>query len=372
MVSVLAVEQFLAGKRILYGAPTTEQVDRFWTTVTRALAEPIARKVFYKNETEHVIERVGTEQRIRAKTCWNSNTLRGDYADVLILDEWQLMDEAAWDEVGAPMLLDNNGSAVFIYTPPSLHSRSVSKARDPQHAAKMFKRAQTDASGRWQTFHFTSRDNPHISTAALDEIARDMTTVAYRMEILAEDVNEAPGALWKREHLDSGRVLQAPELKRVFVGVDPSGSVGGDATGIVTVGGVGNQLFVLADDTLNGSPLEWAKAAVTAYYRHGANGIVAEANFGGDMVLQTIRTVDANVPVKLVTASRSKQVRAEPVAAVFEQQRGHLVGVFPALEDELVLWTPGDASPNRLDALVWAATDLLSKRHYNQPGAVGY
>jgi hypothetical protein len=371
-VSVLAVEQFLAGKRILYGAPTTEQVDRFWTTVTRALAEPIARKVFYKNETEHVIERLGTEQRIRAKTCWNSNTLRGDYADVLILDEWQLMDEAAWDEVGAPMLLDNNGDAIFIYTPPSLHSRSVSKARDPQHAAKMFKRAQGDTSGRWQTFHFTSRENPHISTAALDEIAHDMTAVAYRMEIMAEDVDEAPGALWKREHLDSGRVLQAPELKRVFVGVDPSGSVGGDATGIVTVGGVGNQLFVLADDTLNGTPLEWAKAAVTAYYRHGANGIVAEANFGGDMVLQTIRTVDANVPVKLVTASRSKQVRAEPVAAVFEQQRGHLVGTFPALEDELVLWTPGDASPNRLDAMVWAATDLLSRRHYDKPGAVGY
>jgi phage terminase large subunit-like protein len=236
----------------------------------------------------------------------------------------------------------------------------------------MFKRAQADTSGRWQTFHFTSRDNPHISTAALDEIAHDMTAVAYRMEILAEDVDEAPGALWKREHLDSSRLLQAPELKRIFVGVDPAGSVGGDATGIVTVGGVGDQLFVLADDTLNGTPLEWAKAAVTAYYRHNANGIVAEANFGGDMVLQTIRTVDSKVPVKLVTASRSKQVRAEPVAAVFEQKRGHLVGTFPALEDELVLWTPGDASPNRLDAMVWAATDLLSKRHYDKPGAVGY
>ncbi len=90
-----------------------------------------------------------------------------------------------------------------------------------------------------------------------------------------------------------------------------------------------------------------------------ANGIVAEANFGGDMVAQTIRTVDATVPVKLVTASRSKQVRAEPVAAVFEQKRGHLVGTFPALEDELVLWVPGDASPNRLDALVWALTELM-------------
>ena len=358
-VSVLAVEKFLAGKRVLYGAPTSEQVDRFWKTVCCALDDPVRHKAFYKNETEHIIERKGTEQRIRAKTCWNSDTLRGDYADLLLLDEWQLMDENAWDLVGAPMLLDNDGTAVFIYTPPSLHSRSVSKARDPQHAAKMFQRAQADTSGRWQTFHFTSRDNPYISTAALDEIAHDMTAVAYRMEIMAEDVNEAPGALWKREQLDNGRVNSVPELRRVFVGVDPAGSVAGDATGIVTVGGTADHLYVLADDTINGSPLEWAKAAVAAYHRHGANSIVAEANFGGDMVLQTIRTVDKDVPVKLVTASRSKQVRAEPIAAVFEQGRGHIVGMFPALEDELVLWTPGDSSPNRLDAMVWAATDLI-------------
>jgi hypothetical protein len=172
--------------------------------VTRALQDPIKAKLLYTNQTEHVIEFPGTENRIKAKTAWNADTLRGDYADLLILDEWQLMNEEAWELVGAPMLLDNNGDAVFIYTPPSLHSRSVSKADNPQHAAKMCTKAQGDNSGRWEAFHFTSNDNPHISQEALAEITNDMTSLSYRMEILAEDVNEAPGALWTRETIGKG------------------------------------------------------------------------------------------------------------------------------------------------------------------------
>ena len=358
-VSILAVKAFLAGKRVLYGAPTTEQVERFWTTITRALAEPIKAGVFRKNETEHLVELSGTEQRIRAKTCWNADTLRGDYADLLLLDEWQLMDEDAWGTVGAPMLLDNGGDARFIYTPPSLHSRSISKARDPQHAAKMFQRAQADTSGRWQTFHFTSQDNPHISKQALEDITGDMTALAYRMEILAEDVDEAPGALWTRAIIEAGRVLQAPDLSRVVVGVDPSATSTGDEAGIVVAGRNGQQLYILADNTLQGSPLTWATAAVTAYHMHKANAIIAEANQGGEMVAQVIRQVDGSVPVKLVHASRGKRTRAEPVAALYEKGHAHHVGNFAALEDECCLWLPGDASPNRMDALVWAASDLM-------------
>ena len=128
-MAIISIEKFLEGKRVLYAAPTQDQIDRFWTEVTKALQEPIDAGAYYKNETRHIIELRGTEQRVRAKTAFNADTLRGDYADVLILDEYQLMDETAWTEVGAPMLLDNNGDAIFIYTPPSLRSRSMSKAR---------------------------------------------------------------------------------------------------------------------------------------------------------------------------------------------------------------------------------------------------
>ena len=140
-----------------------------------------------KNESEHYIERPGTEQRIKAKTAWDADSMRGDYADLLMLDEFHLMNEDTWEVIGAPMLLDNNGDAVFVYTPPSLRSAGISKARDPRHAAKLFKMAQTDTTGRWQAFHFTSHDNPHTSREALAEIARDMSTQSYRQEILAED-----------------------------------------------------------------------------------------------------------------------------------------------------------------------------------------
>src|ERR1035437_3080126 len=192
-VAIMAVEYFLDGKRVLYAAPTSEQFAQFWKEVKSALAVLIDAGVFYKNETEHTIERTGTNQSIKAKTAWNADTLRGDYADLLILDEWQLMEETAWEDVGVPMLLDNNGDAVFIYTPPSLRSQNLSRARDPRHAAQMYKDAVAEqqscaAQGepsRWEAFHFRSQDNPHISEEALREISKDMSSLSFRQEILA-------------------------------------------------------------------------------------------------------------------------------------------------------------------------------------------
>ncbi len=186
-MAIMATKAFLDGRRILYGTPTSDQLEKFWFEVKRALREPIDGKIYAKNETLHTIEREGTENRIRAKTCWNADTLRGDYGDILILDEFQLMNEDTWSVVGAPMMLDTDGQACLVYTPPSLRSTGMSKARDPRHAAKLFKTAQADTSGRWQAFHFTSFDNPTLSQEALSEIAKDMSSAAYRQEILAED-----------------------------------------------------------------------------------------------------------------------------------------------------------------------------------------
>jgi phage terminase large subunit-like protein len=316
--------------------------------------------VLTKNETLHVIERPGTEQRIRAKTAWNADTLRGDYADLLIFDEWQLMDEDAWETVGLPMLLDNNGDAVFIYTPPSLRSRSTSKARDPRHAGKMFAFAMT--SERWATFHFRSSDNPHISGEALKEIASDMTNLAYRQEILAEDIDEVPGAMWTRALIESVRVRQAPELRRVVIGIDPSATSGqgSDEAGIVAVGlGIDNHAYVLTDASLRASPDRWAREGIVLYHRLKADRIVAETNNGGEMVALTLRTVDPSVSYRAVQASHGKQTRAEPIVALYEQGKVHHVGNFAALEDEMCSWAPGDQSPNRMDALVWALTELM-------------
>lgn len=366
-VGIKACRAFLNKKRILYASPTSEQVERFWVTVCNAFQDSIERKIIYKNESMHVLELPGTEVRIRAKSAWNADTLRGDYADLLILDEWQLMNEDAWELVGAPMLLDNNGDAIFIYTPPSLRSRSTSKANDPQHAAKLFIRAKHEEetaikegrAPRWRTFHFSSMDNPYISKTALEEITQDMTSLAYKMEILAQDVSEVPGALWTRDIIERNRVIQTPQLDRIVVAIDPSATSGGDEAGIIAAGCHGDEGYVLEDCSIQGSPLVWARAAVVLYHKLKADRIVAESNQGGEMVAAVIAQVDEAVPVTLVHASRGKQTRAEPISAKYEKDKIHHVGKFDKLEDELCLWIPGDASPNRLDAMVWALTNLL-------------
>jgi phage terminase large subunit-like protein len=143
------------------------------------------------------------------------------------------------------------------------------------------------------------------------------------------------------------------------VGVDPTASSGGDEAGIITAGKHGEDYYTLADDSRQGSPEQWASAAVTAYHRHMADCIVAEKNNGGEMVLSVIKQVDSSVNVKLVWASRGKETRAEPISAIAAQGRDHHVGFYPHLEDEQCMWTPGEKSPNRLDAKVWAITELL-------------
>ena len=272
------------------------------------------------------------------------------------------------------MLLDNNGDALLIFTPPSFHSRSVSKASDRQHAAKLFRLFQnyekTDPA-RYRTFHFSSHENPYISKEALDEISRDMTTLSYRMEILAEDIDEAPGALWTRKIIEDARTLIVPPLSRIVVAVDPSVTSTGNETGIIVAGKYKDHGYVLADLTVQGSPLTWGEAVVAAYKQCQANIIIAEKNNGGEMIALVLKQVDPNVPVKLVNASRDKQTRAEPVAALYEQGRIHHVGNFNALEDEMCLWLPGDPSPNRMDALVWALTDLMLGSATDWPRFIG-
>ena len=175
---------------------------------------------------------------------------------------------------------------------------------------------------------------------------------------------EVPGALWTRERIDNLRVREHPELKRIVVAIDPSGGdkQRNDEVGLVVVGmDAQKHGWVLADHSGRMSPETWGSKAVALYRQWGADRIVAEANFGGAMVESTIRVVDKSAPVKLVHASRGKHARAEPVAALYETGRMHHVGTFVGLEDEMVTWVPltSTDSPNRVDALVWAATELL-------------
>lgn len=185
---------------------------------------------------------------------------------------------------------------------------------------------------------------------------------------------EVEGALWRRELIDETRLHDRRlKYKRIVVAIDPSGGKNRkndpkgkrkhDEVGIVVAGqAYDGDVDILEDASGNMSPIEWGSKAVALYQKWKADRIVAEKNYGGEMVEHTIRSVDKKVPYKGVDATRGKEIRAEPISAEMEQGRVHHVGTFIALEDEMCTWKPGDPSPNRLDAMVWAVTELIGGR----------
>lgn len=202
-----------------------------------------------------------------------------------------------------------------------------------------------------------------------------------RQELSAEILDDIPDALWTRAGLDQHRRKQGqiPPLRRIAVAIDPAAKSNevaefGAATGIMVVGvGDDNRGYVLDDATCRESPNGWARRAIACFDRYDADFIVAETNQGGDMVAATIRAVRPSVPVREVTATRGKWVRAEPIAALYEQGRVSHVGTFAELEDEMVMFGPnglaGGASPDRVDALVWALTELFPQMTKKTPKA---
>jgi phage terminase large subunit-like protein len=220
--------------------------------------------------------------------------------------------------------------------------------------------------------HGTTDDNPYLS----EEVRRDLYAVYEgtrlgRQELYGEDVDDVEGALWKQALIDEDRItpnelrrrLDDGELRlvRVVAAVDPPG--GRTEAGIVVAAkGSDRRGYVLEDVSLRGGPDLWVPALLAAYDRNDADKIVAEINFGGDMVPNAIlANGNRNVPVKVIRASRGKAVRAEPVSMLYERHRVAHVGAFPKLEGEQTTWVPdeGMESPNRMDALVWGLTELF-------------
>lgn len=228
----------------------------------------------------------------------------------------------------------------------------------------------------------TYENQNNLAQKFIDRVVRKYEgTRLGRQELSAEILEDVEGALWSRSMIEALRVrpVKVPVLKRVVVAIDPAVSVGEDSneTGIVCVGaGVDEHFYVLDDDSGTYTPTQWAKKAIGLFDGREADLIVAEVNNGGDMVENTIRVVDKRVPFKAVHASRGKVMRAEPISALYEKKLVHHVGAFPELEDQMCAFTPGfdrkssKESPDRLDALVWALTELSSGRSYGMLGAV--
>jgi len=183
---------------------------------------------------------------------------------------------------------------------------------------------------------------------------------------MAEWLDDVPNALWRNDMIKTKQLSEVPVLQRIVVAIDPAVSVSQDSdeTGIIVVGrSEDNEYYVLADYSGKYSPDSWAARAIDAYDSHQADRIIGEVNNGGDMVEHTLRTIRSNIPYTAVHASRGKRMRAEPIAALYEQEKVYHVGGLPLLEEQMVTWTPDNTSgsPDRLDALVWGLTDLSQR-----------
>lgn len=186
-----------------------------------------------------------------------------------------------------------------------------------------------------------------------------------RQELEGELLEDVEGALWSMAQIDATRIDALPEgvsLSVVVVGVDPEASSNENSaeTGIVVVArGDDGRGYVLADYSIRATPNVWGGAAIQAYDDFQADHVTPETNNGGEMVTSTLQTIRPTLPIHPVHASRGKATRAEPISALYEQGRMHHIGTFTALEDQMTTWVPGMKSPDRMDALVWAATDVM-------------
>lgn len=213
-----------------------------------------------------------------------------------------------------------------------------------------------------------TEDNYFLPPSYYEELKRKLTDRMFRQECLAEILDDNPYALWNASDIEAARVNKAPHLKRIVVAVDPAvtSNEDSDETGIVVCAiDADGHGYVLEDCTMtSATPDQWAKRAIEAYYKWGAHRIVAEVNQGGDMVETVIRNLDRKIPpVKKVRATKGKELRAEPIAAFYERREVHHVGRFLELEKQQTEWNPTEKgkSPDRIDALVWGLTELMTK-----------
>src|SRR5512145_460299 len=278
--------------------------------------------------------------------------LRGKQHSKLWADElgsWRYAD--AWDQAMLGLRLGKNPQAVVTTTPR------------PTEIIKSLIADPTTHITRGTTYD----NKANLAKAFFSRIiSKYEGTRLGRQELLAEVLDDNPGALWNRKIIDSARVKDYPDLLRIVIAVDPavSSNPDSDDVGIGAAGlGSDGEVYVLADDTMSGpTPNEWGAQVVKTFDTWQGDLIVAEVNQGGDLVESNIRAQRDSVPVKKIHAKRSKALRAEPVAALYEQGKVHHVGTFPKLEDEMCDWNPtvpSQRSPNRVDWLVYAVTELL-------------
>ena len=280
--------------------------------------------------------------------------LRGPQHDTAWCDEiaaWKYP-EKTWDMLQFGLRLGDDPRAAITTTPRPIPLVKALLNDESTHVT------------RGSTYENLS----NLASAFIDVIiSRYEGTRLGRQELNAEILDDNPDALWTRQMIEDARISKVPNLLRIVVGVDPavtSSDTSADTGIVVAAVDERGEYYVLGDYTIHATPKKWAQEIIAAYYKHSADRVIGEVNNGGELVEYTLRTIDPNVSYRSVRASRGKQTRAEPISALYEQGKVHHVGSFPALEDQMCDWVPGEgSSPDRVDALVWALSELSKSRY---------
>lgn len=392
----VAVGAKRARRYVLYISGTQQQADDHVGNVAGMLeSAPVAR--FYPALADRMVGKFGSSKgwrrnRIRTAsgfvvdaigldTAARGKKLDQDRPDFIILDD---IDEKHDTPLTTAKKIDTLTTSVLPAGSADLAVLAVQNIIHPDSIFAQLADGRADfLAGRTvlgpykavEGLRYAQQGDQYIITGGLPTWAgQDLATCQRQMNtwglraFLAEaqhEVRQDPAAgIFKRHDIDAHRVgvTDVPDLVRVVVGLDPSGSAGGDEAGIVVAGvDARGHGYVLADRTVNDTPAAWAGATIVAYTEFAADRVVAEVNYGGDMVEATLRATNAgrDVSYQTVHASRGKAIRAEPVAALYAKGRVHHVGTFSALEDQMCGWQPGRMSPGRMDAAVWALTELM-------------
>ena len=331
------------------------------------VAPPWARPAFEPSKRRITFENGATASLFSAE---EPDSLRGPQHDTAWCDElakWPRL-KSTWDNLQFGLRLGQTPRQMITTTPRPLRLLKEIMARSDT--------AVTRGS--------TQSNRPNLAPAFFAEIIRRYEgTRLGRQELDAEILEDIPGALWTRAMLDAALMpqnLPVPETVRVVVGVDPSGTTGNDARNqvgiVVAAKGKDGLGYVLADLTASLSPAAWGARVAQAAESWRADCIVAESNFGGAMVENVLRTAGVKTRVKVAHASQGKTVRAEPIAALYEQRRVRHAAAFPGLDDQLCAFTTegysGDGSPDRADALVWALKEVMLEQPTGLEGWIEY
>ncbi|MEO1289639.1 MAG: terminase family protein [Chloroflexota bacterium] len=295
--------------------------------------------------------------------------MRGPQSDLVWGDEvaaWRYMD--AWDQIEFGNRLGMRPIMILTTTPrPNKLMRTLIDDSIP--VEDYLETGDMKGKAVIVTRGSTYENVANVAPKFLQRIRKKYEgTRLGRQEISAELLLDTPGALWRLRLIEKYRVIQHPFLKRIVVAIDPPAKDNSDGNGAeagIVVAGIDedDHGYLLEDASMAGSPAEWAKQALAMYNKYKADCVIAEVNNGGDMVEHTVMSVvdkgQDKPNFKQVRATRGKQLRAEPISALYEKGRVHHVGAFKELEDQQTTWVPGQKSPDRLDAAVWALTELM-------------